>query len=556
MALKGKGFFIINDMGDILEDEMDIIQGFDNIMQAVEDALKGTGQRWDACLDAAIPHISVKMISKAHQEARDRKVAIRYIIDITKDNLDSCKQMMANTGAEVRHSSGIQGSFGVSDDEYLCVIRAIEPGDYIYGIKSTLRPVVQHHRSIFDIMWKTAIPGRLRIRELEEGVSIPMLELIENTKESLNLAHSKIMSAKSEVLIIFSTPNALRRNLRGNGFDLLKTIVSHNVKVMLLIPNDPLLENEIRDLKSAIPQLEIRSIDESLKTRITIIVIDRTESFIFETRNDNAVTLDDALGESTHYNSGATSLSFASIFYSVWRQAELYEKLKDVESVKDEFVNIAAHELRTPVLPIVLCAENLEENLPENENVKVILRNAKRMTKLAGDILDVSKIESKTFKLQKQRNNIIQLIEEAIQDARLKVPEGQQVDIIFESRLPRALEEIVIDKNRIRQVLENLLANAINFTNNGSILVAIEQDAERQGFILVSIKDSGTGIDPLIVDKLFGKFVTSSQKAKGTGLGLFLCKAIVEQHAGRIWGKNNNETKGATFAFTLPYEQS
>jgi signal transduction histidine kinase len=118
------------------------------------------------------------------------------------------------------------------------------------------------------------------------------------------------------------------------------------------------------------------------------------------------------------------------------------------------------------------------------------------------------------------------------------------------------LEEIVIDKNRIRQVLENLLANAINFTNNGSILVAIEQDAERQGFILVSIKDSGTGIDPLIVDKLFGKFVTSSQKAKGTGLGLFLCKAIVEQHAGRIWGKNNYETKGATFAFTLPYEQS
>lgn len=543
--------------GGLLEGKkMDIVQGIDNIMEAVVGALNGTKQRWDACLDAAIPHMSVKMVSKAHQEARKRKVAIRYIIDITKDNLDSCKQLMANTGAEVRHSPGIQGSFGVSDDEYLCVIRTTEPGDYIYGIKSTLPPVVQHHKSIFDIMWKTAIPGRLRIRELEEGVSIPMLELLENTRESLNLAYSKIMLAKSEVLIIFSTPNALRRSLRGNGLVLLKTTISRNVKVMLLIPNDPRLENEIRDLKSAIPQLEIRSIDESLKTRITIIVIDRAESFIFETKDDNAVTLENALGESTHYNSGATSLSFASIFYSVWRQAELYEKLKEMESVKDEFINIAAHELRTPVLPIVLSAENLEDSLPENENVKVILRNAKRMTKLAGDILDVSKIESKTFKLQKQSTNIIQLIEEAIQDARLKIPEGQQVEIIFESRLPRASEEIVIDKNRIRQVLENLLANAINFTDNGSIRVTIERDAERQGFVLVSIKDSGNGIDPLIADKLFGKFVTSLQKAKGTGLGLFLCKAIVEQHGGRIWGKNNNETNGATFAFTLPYEHS
>jgi two-component system sensor histidine kinase VicK len=544
-------------MGDSSEDKVTMVQGFDNIVQAVEDALNRTEQRWDACLDAATPRISAKMIGKAHQEARKRKVAIRYIIDITKDNVEYCKQIMANSGAEIRHSPGIQGSFGVSDDVYISSIRPIESnGHHVYGIQSTLKPIVEHHRSIFDTMWKTAIPGRLRIRELQEGISIPLLEVIENTRESLDLAYSKIMSAKSEVLIVFSTPNALRRNLPGKGLELLKTAVSHNVKVMLLIPNDVQLENEIKQLRLAIPQIEIRSIDESLKTRITIIVIDRTESFIFETKDDNAVTLDDALGESTHYNSGATSLSFASIFDSLWRQAGLYEKLKEMESMKDEFINIAAHELRTPVLPIVLCAENLEDSLPENENVKVILRNAKRMTKLAGDILDVSKIESKTFRLQKQKSNIVQLIEEAIQDARLKIPEGQQVDIIFESLLPPALEEMVIDKNRIRQVLENLLANAINFTNSGSIRVSVEKDAENQGFIRTSVTDSGKGIDPLIVDKLFGKFVSSSQKAKGTGLGLFLCKAIVEQHAGKIWGKNNIDVKGATFAFTLPYEAS
>lgn len=227
-----------------------------------------------------------------------------------------------------------------------------------------------------------------------------------------------------------------------------------------------------------------------------------------------------------------------------------YDRLKEQDVIKDEFINIAAHELRTPVLPIVLSAENLADSMPDNDNVKIILRNANRITKLTNDILDVSRIESNTFKLQKQKTNIRKLIEEVIQDAQLKIPKGQDVEIILDEKVPPAMEELMIDRGRISQVLVNLVDNAVNFTESGPIRVALEPDSA--GRVKVSIVDSGKGIDPSVKPKLFSKFVSKSDRAKGTGLGLYLCKAIIESHGGAISGENNASGKGATFSFTLP----
>ncbi|NWG37190.1 sensor histidine kinase [Nitrososphaera sp.] len=227
-----------------------------------------------------------------------------------------------------------------------------------------------------------------------------------------------------------------------------------------------------------------------------------------------------------------------------------YERLKEQDVIKDEFINIAAHELRTPVLPIVLSAENLADSMPEEENVKIILRNANRITKLTNDILDVSRIESNTFKLQKQKTNIRRLAEEVIQDARYKMPADQKVELALESSVIPAMEELFIDRSRINQVLVNLVDNAVNFTQEGTIRVAITP--EEGNLVRVSVIDGGKGIDPAVREKLFGKFVSKSDRAKGTGLGLYLSKAIVEAHGGTIKGENNVGAKGATFSFTLP----
>jgi signal transduction histidine kinase len=232
---------------------------------------------------------------------------------------------------------------------------------------------------------------------------------------------------------------------------------------------------------------------------------------------------------------------------------DAYERLTEQDKIKDEFINIAAHELRTPVLPIILSAEGLAEDIgTNNSKIEIILRNAKRINKLTNDILDVSRIKSNTFRLQKDKINIKKMIEESIQDVLFKMAENKKPDlrIVFEPKMPEGKDELIADRGRLGQVLSNLLDNAVNFTDQGAITVTLKQGKHR-GFVEVRVADTGKGIDPAVKPKLFEKFVTKSDNAKGTGLGLYLCRAIIEAHGGRIWAEDNNP-KGAVFAFTLP----
>lgn len=230
------------------------------------------------------------------------------------------------------------------------------------------------------------------------------------------------------------------------------------------------------------------------------------------------------------------------------------EELRNIDRIKDEFINVAAHELRTPVVPIILNAEELAEELKDDTRVNVILRNARRMTRLANDILDVSRIESNTFKVVKASTNIVAMIQDVIEDARARIPEGRPLKIVLDSRLnSKSDENVLMDVGRVDQVLTNLLENAVNSTESGQITVVVEKNA--QGF-QVSVSDTGKGIDASIQDKLFQKFVTKSDRSIGTGLGLYLSKAIVEAHGGKMWAGNNKESKGATFSFSLPASQS
>lgn len=237
-----------------------------------------------------------------------------------------------------------------------------------------------------------------------------------------------------------------------------------------------------------------------------------------------------------------------------------YQRLMEQDKIKDEFINIAAHELRTPVLPIILSAEGLAEDLgTENSKVDIILRNAKRINKLTNDILDVSRIKSNTFRLQKETINVRKLVDEAIEDILFKIvaDPNPRVKIRFESKLPPDKEEVIADRGRINQVITNLLDNALNFTDEGTISVILQQVENWPSFIEVRVTDTGKGIDPSIKPRLFEKFVTKSERAKGTGLGLYLCKAIVEAHGGKIWAEDNVVAgRGTVFALTLPASSS
>jgi signal transduction histidine kinase len=228
------------------------------------------------------------------------------------------------------------------------------------------------------------------------------------------------------------------------------------------------------------------------------------------------------------------------------------EHLKDHDKLQKEFINIAAHELRTPIQPILSLTEVLRSKIKDTEQLAMLdvaIRNAKRLRQLTENILDSTKIEGKSLQLEKERFNLFEVILNVVQDFRNQQIENPTVDIKILPDEPN--KEIVInaDKSRIAQVISNLLSNAIKFTKQGTVLITVDKKKDNKE-VIVSIKDTGTGLDPEILPRLYSKF--ASKSVKGTGLGLFISRSIIEAHGGKIWADNNADGKGVTFYFTLP----
>jgi signal transduction histidine kinase len=235
------------------------------------------------------------------------------------------------------------------------------------------------------------------------------------------------------------------------------------------------------------------------------------------------------------------------------------EQLKNQEKMQKEFINIAAHELRTPVQPILGLSEVLlseEENEGKRRLIDVISRNAKRLERLTQDILDVTRIESQLLRLNKEKFNLNSVVLSIMEEYKNKIGENDRGDIkLFYNPIEGNNNNIIVDadRGRITQVVSNLLDNAIKFTEEGTIMVSTEVKNggnNNNNIAVVSVKDTGSGIDPEIMARLFTKF--SSKSWKGTGLGLFISKSIIEAHGGKIWAENNIDGKGATFSFSLP----
>src|SRR5215213_3628499 len=229
------------------------------------------------------------------------------------------------------------------------------------------------------------------------------------------------------------------------------------------------------------------------------------------------------------------------------------EQLKVHANMQNEFINIAAHELRTPIQPILGLSETLKSEIKDNEQltlIDAISRNAKRLRRLTENILDVTRIESKSLKLHKEQFNLNDVIVNTINDItgkRYFNNKKDDIKILYETK------DIIVkaDKERLSQVIFNLLSNAIKFTKEGGGSISVNTEKE-DNHILVSVKDTGSGIDSEILPRLFTKFATKS--FEGTGLGLFISKSIIEAHGGKIWAENNSNRNGATFSFSLPID--
>ena len=581
------------------------------ILQFIDNTDKG----WDNCIDKEGPSVSIrtKIIRKAVEHAKNEKgLRIRSITEITRDNIEYCKEYIKIV-TELRHLDGIKGNFGVSEKEYLSTSRLQEASLLSEIIYSNVKSIVDQHQFLFETLWSKAIPAEIKIREIEQDLEPVFVDVIQNSKRAKELYLHLLDIATKEIMIIFPTLHAFIRQEKIGVIQAIKDAVKYrNTKARLLMPlkyfaddamwyvisdNERLLQSLQQRKPSQSPtqqsnlqekslkhkennssiisiddllyeNIEIRNIEGTSETKSTILIVDKKLSLVMELRDDLKNTFEEAIGLSTYSNSSPGVLSYISIFESLWKISELYEQIKSHDKKQKEFINVAAHELRTPTQVILGCSGILKEH-PERieEIVDLIYNNATRLQRLINNILDVTKIESHLLILHKKLFDLREIISSMVEEYRKQIKQdGRDIELIYDQQYDvNSNNQIFVyaDKERIIQVISNLLENAIKFTKIGFISITCDfkkyDDTNYDGNgnnaiidnVVVKIKDTGIGINNEIFPKLFTKFTSDS--FQGTGLGLYISKNIIEAHGGDIGVQKNKENdEGVTFYFSLP----
>ena len=534
----------------------------------INDVIRNAKKCLNICGDSTLPSFSLsEEVRKACQDAKSKGVKIRYITEITRDNLEDCKQILKF--AEVRHLNKLVGIFVVSDKEYLG--HASSHNFLSHLIYSDEKKMVEQQNYIFENLWNNATTHRDKISSLEVGVDPEEVKVLSDPVDIRRTYANLINSANFEVSLIIATPKALQRNYKGGIIRLLAEAADkRNVDVNLIIPANEAdtTPAELPHIESSMnPKFKIKSIVPAIKDthmiKTTFLIVDRRSLFIIDIKDDNKENFIEAVGFATLHNSKSRTESYSFIFDTIWKQVDLreslkeanrnliyaYEKLQEHDQMEKEFINLAAHELRTPSQSIIGYSEMLKA-LPERNRKyeEAISRNAERLYSLVTNMLSVARIESQTLKLNKTSFDLNQKIENAINDIKLQVG-LHEIDEVRIGFRPLGKITIFADKEKIFEVLANLLNNSLKFTKHGKITISAEQ-RDKTNEAIIKIKDSGPGIDPEIIPHLFSKFKTKSEK--GLGLGLYIAKSIVDAHGGKIEAHNNANSKGATFVVMLP----
>ncbi|MDW0156777.1 MAG: HAMP domain-containing sensor histidine kinase [Nitrososphaeraceae archaeon] len=494
------------------------------------------------------------------KQKRGEGEGIRWIMGIEKDSVKLVKKFL-KLGVKIRHVKNLAPiNFAVSKSGLVATVEEMKRGGMIQNLlTSNERSYIKHFTSMFEQLWKEGVDARYRIKDIEEKVGIAEIEIIRNPVDSIARGWDMVRSARKEIDVLFSSSNALKRQITMGALALLKNASEkQKVKIRMLLPSSDESEELIEQTKSNVPKINIRTISASLETKISILVVDSRQCLILELKDDKQNSSYEAVGLSTYSISPTIISSYLAVFESFWRQAELFERMKEVELLEKDFVNIAAHELRNPIQPIIGFSELLYSKIDNQEHRRLldeVILNAKRLERLARLMLDVTRIENNSLVLTREAVDASRILKDIVESYNHKLEE-KNAEINNENTKLTIIQKGIkninasIDRVRITQVFCNILDNAVSFSHEGKIHVISKVEKQSgQHFLIISVKDTGPGIDPEILPKLFTKFASKSDI--GTGLGLFISKGIVEAHGGKIWAENNPD-RGATFSFSLP----
>ena len=319
--------------------EIKVLQNVDEILEKGKDILESS-KEFLACSKFAGMRLVYNNYFDTYKKVMMNKyrkgehAGIRWVTSITDKDSADLVRIFLNIGVQIRHVKNMPPiDFAVSDKEMMATIEKMKGGEIAQSLLvSNEIAYINHFASIFEELWRNGIDASEKIRDIDEGVDQANIEINSNPKEGIKRAWSIIKSAKEEVLIMFSSANAIRRQMDMGGLQLLKNVSEeHRVRVKVLIPADSdITSTTIKEAKSTYPQVDIRSIDKSLQTRITIVLVDKNECVIVELKEDTADNSYSAAGLTTYSDSKSIVSSYISIFESFWKQTELNEQLEEL----------------------------------------------------------------------------------------------------------------------------------------------------------------------------------------------------------------------------------
>jgi two-component system, OmpR family, sensor histidine kinase VicK len=576
-------------------EKTNVLYGSDKVIETALQFTSNARSKIDACVDHTRPSliVEIKRLKKAFQDAKRRGVKLRYITEIKTENVSFCKELLTSIVNELRHLDGIKGNFYISEKEYIAPAALHEkdkPSSQI--IKSNMKEIVEEQQYVFDTLWNKSIPAEDKIKEIEQEIEPEYFRVINDNEEATNILIDLVKNAQKEILFLLPNDKALTRidrlGLIDHLIDKCKKRINgrenrrkgegegegDGFQAKIICPLSDANLNIVNGiLQNTSPTNNIRIVNGN-NSSFGIIIVDNKKFLKAELREPEAEQFSEAIGLSFYSNSNPSVESYKLFFELLWNERTANEQFKLSDKMQREFINIAAHELRTPAQSVLGYAELMRENALDREakigesieEIEAIYRNAIRLQKLTNDILDVSRIESQTLSLDKEVINLNELIARIVQDYKSylrrhsnsignKSSPVQLFSVTSQSNDSEVFVEA--DRGRITQAISNLINNAIKFTSQkgGTISIIRERrnNKDDNQEVIINVKDTGEGIHPEIIPRLFTKFATRS--SSGTGLGLYISKSIVEAHAGRIWAENNSDDKGATFSFSLPITQ-
>jgi len=563
-----------------------LLQNPHDIFKATLEFYKKSNQI-KSCFPVEGLNVIYRDFSNSRKEILDRyrqgkHKGIRWITSLkNKKDIDLVKSHI-DDGVKIRHVKELLAdSFALSDKSFLFTIENVEEGKKIANVLSSNDKLyLDHYDTIFETLWKKGIDIEERINDIEEGHYVNV-DLIPNPKESLIIFQELFYGIKSEVLLMLSSTNAFFRIEHNKDFYACEKLTHRGITVKVLIPLKIDLLEKINQITLKYPKIEFRYIITHNEPFIGITVLDREKVLLLEIKNDTNKDYIESMGMTIFIESKSASLSYVSIFDSLWKQSEMYEQLKKAflqlqihEKMQRDFINVAAHELRTPIQPILGLSKIVKNKINDNEQkdlLDIVIKNANRLKRLTEDILDVTRIEGNKLYLKKESVCLWELLHSIIKElGHILKNDNKNTEFKLYFKNIDLNTTFIADKNRIAQVISNLIDNSIKFISTesekdgigGIISIIVEKTKINSNSnkdntykiineIIISIKDNGKGIDPEIYPRLFTKF--ASKSFQGTGLGLYISKNIVKAHGGKIWGKNNEDGKGATFGFSLPF---